>query len=373
MIETRVEGSTASVDSAAAWLRDSLRERVDEAGEKVLSARRTAERQWEGEAGAAYAEYAGDIVRVTDEHVDRISRAAEKLDAYSARLRQVQERMAALRREASAGGLPVLGTVIQEPAPAVPYLVPTGDLTPQQARQVETARAQHEAQVATVELYNRILTEVEDEWARFVAWVDAHLTPASEALEAPRVEQLVALLQENVGNLAISLALTQGERSLARKSRALLDEARDLRRARRSGNPARRALGNAPDTPGRIRSLTSHSDLLGRGGRLLGPAGAGLEVWNGLESDDPGGGLLAAGVGIGAGALIVATAPASVPTLLVVGAAVGVGFVATELTGEIWDQLPDGLTEPVDDWVGDRWDDTKDVASDGWDTVKGWF
>ena len=39
MIETRVEGSPASIDSAAAWLRDSLRRRVDEAGEKVLSAR----------------------------------------------------------------------------------------------------------------------------------------------------------------------------------------------------------------------------------------------------------------------------------------------------------------------------------------------
>lgn len=373
MIETRVEGSPAGIDSAAAWLRDSLRTRVDQAGEKVLSARRTAERQWEGEAGAAYAEYAGDIVRVTDEHVNRISRAADKFDAYSARLRQVQERMAGLRGEAAAGGLTVAGTVIQEPAPAVPYLVPTGDLSPQQTRQVDAARAQHEAQVAKVELYNRLLTEVEDEWTRFTAWVDAHLSPASEALEAPRVEQLVALVRENAGNLAINLALTHGERSLSRKSRSLLAEAKDLRRARRSGNPARRALGNAPDAPGRIRSLTSQSELLGRGGRVLGPAGAGLEVWNALESDDPGGGLLAAGAGIGAGALILATAPASVPTLLLVGAAVGVGFVATELTDEVWDRLPDGFTEPVDDWVGDRWDDAKDVASDGWDTVKGWF
>ena len=26
-----------------------------------------------------------------------------------------------------------------------------------------------------------------------------------------------------------------------------------------------------------------------------------------------------------------------------------------------------------DAWVGDRWDDTKDLASDGWNEVKSWF
>ena len=372
MIETRVDGSPASVDAAAAWLRDALQAALGRAADKVVSARQTAERQWQGQAGAAYAEYAADIVTVTDDQADRVARAADRFEAYGVRLRQLQERMAGLRAEASGGGLVVAGTVIAPPEPALPYLVPAGELTPAQAQQV-AARARHQAQVDRIRLYDRIAAEVEDEWRRFTEWVDAHLAPAARALESPALERLLGLVRENLGNLGINLALGHTERALERRSEALRQQADDLRRARRSGNPARRALGEAPGTPGRIRDLGTHASRFGLGGRLLGPAGAGLEVWNGLESDDPGGGLLAAGVGVGAGALVLATAPVSVPTLLVVGAAVGVGFVATELTEEVWDRLPDSFTEPVDDWVGDRWDDTKDLASDGWDAVTGWF
>lgn len=373
-IETKVEGSTASVDRVASWLRQSLKARVDDASEDVLAAKRLADRSWLGDSGDAYAGYAKDIVSVTDEHVRRIERAAGKFDAYSARLQRIQTRMAELRGDARAGGLTVAGTTVQQPDPAVDPGVLIGEPTPQQADQHAQRVAAYRVQLQKVQLYNRIAGDVEDESTRFVEWVDAHLAPADKALEAPAVEKMIAFLQENAGNLGISYSLTYGERAMQRKAAALAEEATDLRRARRSGNPARRALGNHPDTPGRIRDLRTTATWFGRGGRLLGPLGTGIELWGALESDSPGGGAAAAGLGIAATAAVIATAPVSVPTAAVVAGAVVIGAGVTWGANKVWeDVLPDDFTEPIDDAVGEAWDDTKDFASDAWDEVTGWF
>ncbi|WP_248581891.1 hypothetical protein [Nocardioides sp. InS609-2] len=373
MIETLVEGSTASVDSAAFWLRDLLKARVDEASDDVIAAKHAAGHGWEGESGDAYVAYTKDIVKVTDEHVDRIERAAGKFDSYSGKLKAIQDRMRDLRGEATAGGLTVRGTEIQEPEPARSPGVPTGELTADQQNQYDADLAAYDDQAARIKLYNRILGDVEGEWTQFVDWVDSNLSPVTKSLEAPALEKLISFVKENAGNLAIGYSLTHGERAMKSKSGALVKEAKELRSARRSGNPARRAVGIAPETPGRIRNLTSRADWLGKGGKVLGPLGGAIEVWNGLESESPAGGVIAAGVGIAATAAIIATAPVSVPAIVVVGGAVAVGAGATWLATEGWDALPDGWTEPADEWVGDRWDDTKDVVSDGWDTVTGWF
>lgn len=373
MIETEVEGSPAAVDRAAAWLRDSLRARVDDASENVIRAKRIAGGEWLGESGDAYVGYAKDIVKVTDAHVERVQRAAGKFDSYSSRLRRIQDRMLGLRAEARGGGLTVNGTIIEPPAAATAPRPPTGDLTPAQSDQYDSDIAAFNDQVDKINLYNRISGDVEDEWDSFVDWIDANLSPVAKALDEPAVDKLMSFVQENAGNLAISYALTHGERSLQKRSTKLLALAEELRSARRSGHPARRSRGNAPDAPDKIRDWKSRARLFGRGSKLLGPLGAGIEVWSALESDSPGGGLVAAGVGVGLGALVIATAPVTVPTALAVAGAVAVGAGATWLVSDGWDALPDDWTEPVDDWVGDRWDDTKDTASDAWDTVTGWF
>jgi hypothetical protein len=372
-IETKIEGNPVAVDTTATWLRSSLRSGLADSGEHVVSARRLADRGWEGHASHAYRDYASDIIKVTDEHEERVGRAAGKLDAYSDKLTQVQNRMSELRAEATAGGLTVSGTLIVEPPTAVPPAVPTGEVTPAQIDSYDAAVGTYEKAAAKVTLYNRLIDDVDGEARTFVDWVDANLTPVAAALGAPLVDKMVDFLKDNVGNLAISTALTGSERALKDKVKGLRTQASDLRRARRSGNPARRALGNHPDTPARIRDLRSKADWFGKGGKLLGPLGGVIEVWNGLESESPGGGLIAAGLGIGAGALIIATAPVSVPAVVVVAGAVAVGAGVTWVATEGWDALPDDFTEPVDDWVEDQWDGVKDAASDGWEAVKGWF
>ncbi len=180
-------------------------------------------------------------------------------------------------------------------------------------------------------------------------------------------------MQNNVGTLGVAIATESGSTYLERRQFRLKGEAEDLRKARRSGNPARRALGNAPETAGRIRDLLEESKWLGRGGRALGPVGIAYDAYRGLESDKPAGGVLAAEAGAGAAALLVATAPVSVPTVVVVGGAVVAGAGAAWAATEGWDALPDGFTDPVDDFVGGAWDGTKDLAGDGWTEVKSWF
>lgn len=351
MIETKVEGSTSSVDAVETWLRRSLGPGVEEAADDVIAAKQLAERHWEGRSGTAYVGYARDIIEITDEHAERVRRAAGRIGSYSARLQTIQDRMRDLRNEARDGGLTVAGTTIAEPATA----------------------AADDAQVDRIELYNRILGDVEEEWTRFVDWVDTNLRPVTESLEAPLVEKLVGYLEDNAGNLGISFALTHGERTLKGRQAQLHEEARKLRQWRRSGHPGRRAIATAPDAPARIRDLTSKADWFGKGGRLLGPLGTVIELWSALESDAPAGGVVAAGVGIGVTALVIATAPVSVPTVVVVAGAVVVGAGASYLATEGWEALPDAWTDPADEFVGETWDDTVDTVSDGWNTVKGWF
>lgn len=118
------------------------------------------------------------------------------------------------------------------------------------------------------------------------------------------------------------------------------------------------------------------SKWIGRGGKLLGPLGIGIDSYSALESDHPGGGLIAVGVGAAATAgtiALIATAPVTVPTAAAVGAGVAVGIGATWLANQGWDALPDSVTDPVDDFVGGAWDGAQDLASDGWGEVKSWF
>lgn len=373
MIETRVKGSAASVDSAASWLRDSLKTRVDDASEDVIAAKRKAERHWEGRAGAAYIGYAKEIITLTDAHVERIETAAGKVEAYSARLRQAKDRMQALRDEARGGGLDVVDTIIQAPADAVAPGRPALDATDRETQRFAHELGAFQAQVDKVELYDRILADGEREWSSFVEWIDSHLRSVPQTLEAPEVDDLVDIVRENAGKQGIAFGLTYGNRSLLNKSASLTEASSELRGAKRSGNPARRARGRAPDVPDRIKALDKYADWAGKGGKVLGPAGWAWDTYQALEDESPGGALLGAAAGTFVTAAIIGSAPAVVPTVVVVAGAVALGVGASYFSTELWDALPDDFTEPVDEWVGEQWDDTKDVAAEGWKTVKGWF
>jgi uncharacterized protein YukE len=127
VIETEVEGSAASVRSAATWVSETLQTEVVAAGDAATRGRRDAAANWEGTASGAYRDYAQKLVDAGEEQEDDLKKVAEKLRTYAVKLENIQERMSGRRGEARGGGLVVVGTVIQEPPPAVrPDDLPAG-------------------------------------------------------------------------------------------------------------------------------------------------------------------------------------------------------------------------------------------------------
>jgi hypothetical protein len=409
VIETDIPGRVADVQGCATWLRD-LRDRTVEAADLQASARRVAGREWDGLAADSYGDFTKRTMVLTDTHAERIGRAADAVDDYAAHLQRVQERMRQIRAEARAGGLVVSGTVIVAPDPAVrPGPLPV-DVTPRQVDAYDAAVAAYADQEAKVLLYNRLAGEVESECSRHEEWIDAHLGPA--AADAEKGEEpgaLVQFLQDSSGPFLIGSGLMFTERSLEDRAKNLeklaarnQKKAADLKRWRRSGNPARRAEARAPEAKERIKGWNraaeealEHGKWMRLGGKALGPLGIAVDGYYGYQDiqdgksptgvvlSTVGGSLAAAGVVAGAGALAAAgvvTVPVWGTALAAGAAAVGVGWAVS--AG--WDHLPDGFTDTVDnavtgawdatsDAVSGGWDATTDVVSDGWDEVTGWF
>lgn len=280
----------------------------------------------------AYVDYDKTVVVQVDDHAERVGQAATVLEAYAARLQTMKDRMEAFRASARAGGLTVSGKVIHSPPDAVAPPALTGPVTQeQQAACDRGVDAFHEA-AGKIALYNQIAHDTELEQVTFTDAVDANVTAVVDTFDAPAVDKLVSVVTDNLANFTTGFATEAGQRLLRNISNGLKDQADDLRGARRSGNPARRALGEAPETPGRMADLMEQSEWIGRGGKLLGPLGIGIDSCSALQSDHPGGGLLAVGAGAAATAGtigLIATAPVSVPAVVVVGAGVAVGVGVT--------------------------------------------
>ena len=393
MIDTEVRGSVAQVEAAAAWLRESLRAGVDDAATQTAQARRTAQSEWHGLSGNAYASFAGKLVDLSDDHVKRVGRAADSFDAFAGHLQGVQDRMGGFRGEARGGGLTVSGFVIQAP-PAVPALPGLAvDATPDEARAWQSDKQAHDAGLARIELYDRLLGDVQAEFTRHADWIDANLGPAATAAEDDGgVSDLVAQLQKSWGQFLAGAGVQFWEGTLAKKAGRALDlaaenqrKADDLRRARRSGNPARAAEGNAPGARERVRDYARNADDLAEqakwlrlGGKFLGPLGLVADGYFGYQEIQDGGSptgvVLSSVAGTVAAVGVVAIAgTVGAPVLATAAAAglvaVGVGWAV----GEGWDALPDEFTNSVDDAVGDAADAVGDTLSDGWDEVSSWF
>lgn len=399
MIDTEVRGSVAQVEAGAAWLRESLGAAVDDAATQTAQARRTAQSEWHGLSGNAYATFAEKLVDLGDDHVKRVGRAADSVDAYASHLQGVQDRMCAFRVEARGGGLTVSGFVIQAP-PAVPALPGLAvDATPDETTAWQSDKEAHDAGLARIELYDRLLGDVQAELTRHADWIDANLgQAAADAEDDGGVGDLVAQLQKSWGQFLAGAGLEFWEGTLATKAGRARDlaveyqrKADDLRRARRSGNPARAAEGHAPGARERVRDYARNADELAErarwlrlGGKALGPLGLVVDGYFGYQEIQDGGSptgvvlstaagtAAAVGVVAGAGALAAAgvvTAPVWGTALAAGAVAVGVGWVVSEG----WDALPDDFTDSIDDAVSDAADAVTDTAGDAWDEVTSWF
>lgn len=387
MIETKVDGSPASVRTAAAWVGETLKGAVEDAGEQVGRARSRASADWEGDTADSYTAVAGKIVQAGDEQEHDLSKVAEKLRTYAVKLGNIQDRMSDRRGEASGGGLTVAGTVIQQPPdPVRPADLPAGS-TQAEADAWDRENAAFERANDKVELYNRLATEVEDDLTNLDEWIEANLTEIATVTDPTLLSYLVEQFQKLPATaLLFSVDLRKGRleelmkhyRSTAEQLRAQRAEALA---ARRSGNPARRAAGAATDTRGNraaARGLDAAAEGAERVARRLPLVGTALTValaGNDIANGESPGQVvtseaLAVGAGVAAGAVAV-TLGAPVLAVAAVGtvAAVGVGMLA-EYAWDHW--VPEDVTEAIDEGLRDFGEGVADAAGDAWDAVTPW-
>lgn len=141
------------------------------------------------------------------------------------------------------GGLSVTGTVIHSPPDAVAPPAMYGPVTPEQQAAHDRSVEAFNVAAGKVALYNQLVHDVQLEEVTFTDWVDANVTATVDTFDAPAVDKLLSVVTDNLANFTVGFSTEAGQRLLKNISTSLNDKASDLRSARRSGNPARRALG----------------------------------------------------------------------------------------------------------------------------------
>ena len=114
-IETKVEGNPDQITSLASWLTSSLEPAVSTSGDKFSSARTSLGSEWQGETADAVVAWLGDAVGASDSLSTRVTDIATALTTYVSILSSVKTEAECIRSDATAGGLTVNGTVVQEP------------------------------------------------------------------------------------------------------------------------------------------------------------------------------------------------------------------------------------------------------------------
>ncbi|WP_341231073.1 hypothetical protein [Nocardioides salarius] len=394
MIDTGVEGSAASVRSAATYLRSTLREAVDAAGDDAATARSRALATWDGQASVAYRGFARQLVQAADEQVDHLREAGQRFDAYAGRLERLQERMASRRGEAAGVGLTVAGEVIERPADAVAPADLGPGATPAQSDAHADRVTAFQQQLTRVETYNRLLGEVQADLSEHQQWIEERLQGFWSDVHGP---SLATVVTDVLGKLPAAVtgfgidARTRALKEAAERARVegarLRDEAREAKAQRRSGNPARRAAGEAVDVRGN-RAAARGLDALAEGservvrrlpviGTIATLGFAGSEVAGGAspstvvvgEVGGVVGGVLGGAAVVGGAALLGVGAP--VIAVAAGAAVVGVGVgLAAEYAYESW--VPDEVRDKIDQGLEDFGSGVVDVAGDVGDALTFW-
>lgn len=380
-MDTRVEGSPSAVTTAATWLRDTLAQKLADAGDDQQDARTSARGSWEGQTASSYQNFAGDLLKATDKHEERVKRAATALDQYAARLQRCIDDMSDIRDRARAGDLTVSGTVIQQPPDA-----PSGSFEAGSPEEVANRDA-----VARIDLWNVLVDDTTTAFQTFVDWVDAQMPPdVADAREKDASDSLIDVLSAALPNFAAGAGAGLTSLALLDRSRAYKADAAEFRRRSRvSGDPRVRGSADTPSGRATLDDLLGKAEWLKKGGRLLGPAGilidVGFGIYEATQTGDWTRAALTTGASIAGGALVVAGAGAlaaagivTAPAWLVVlgagaaaaGLAYGVGYVYDH-----WDDITDWTGDRADDvadFATDTWDNATDAVGDAWDSVTPW-
>ncbi|MDQ1104686.1 hypothetical protein [Nocardioides zeae] len=376
MIETRVDGSPASVRAAATWLRASLGPVLVQSADEQASARSAASSSWEGDAADAYQAFTSPVISATDAHAERVGRGAGALDAYASQLQALANTMADLRDEAAAGGLSVDGTRIMPPtAPAYGPYVPGSP-----------AEAEAEAAADRVALYDELVGRTDAAFVEFVGWTDGQLpADVADAQEDDGLEAVWGEVQGLLPNFASGAGAGLAGVALTRLGQGYRAEASEFRRRSRvSGDPRVRGQATTPEGRARLDDLLGRAGTLGRLGRIFsGPAGIAIDVGFGIYEGattgdwDRAAWTTGTSIVLGAGAAVVLSTVGAPVVLTVLGAgliAAGGSWVAGQIHDN-WDDITSWTGDRWDDatgWAGDRVDDVKDLGGDVWDAVTPW-
>jgi hypothetical protein len=419
-VETEIQGSPSGIEGAATWLRSSLEPKVTAAADAANDSRRSAEMSWSSTAGDEFV----DMVRQARDKIDGLASAtttmAGDLDDFAGKLRRSQEQMGDVRSTARDAGLTVVGYVVQHPGDGPTRPPMTFEGTPEEVADYEDRVAAYNAHQELLSAYRAAETEA----ARIDRYYATACRDLQSAYQPGTHAAWILTLSDIVGDTAaaaigVNIAINQSR--LTQSAQDLIDEAtraiddlqanpdRYMRRrwfffqtldeARLEADrlAIQGRLDEAEDLLARADELADSRALryLGRAGKVLGPLGLGLGVYNDWQegetteqiivSQGVSAGLGAAagfGASVGTAALIGAAAGSVVPG---VGTAVGavVGTVVGAGIAIFADGAIDSLFENGPD-VGKAWDegvdalaDTGEAIADGvssiGNTIGGWF
>lgn len=178
-IDTNLDGNPESIRSVANWLRQHMKDSVENAADSVYSARNAADSGWRGETADGFRNKMTTGGRQADEFKTQISTSAQQADTGADQLQRAQKDMQRIRSEASTAGLTVSGKTIHEPgqAPADPGPAPTGDeATPKAIHAHKNAVAVADEHAAQVKAYKTAEDDANDVHRRWQQQVQSHMS-----------------------------------------------------------------------------------------------------------------------------------------------------------------------------------------------------
>lgn len=395
-VDTEITGQPASVSAAATWLRDRLATELKQASDRLNEARRDAQSSWDSEAGGQFAASMTQGRNAVDDLERAARKLGEDLDDFAGRLRACQDDMQDVRSEAAAAGLSVSGFVIADPGPG-PARPPDGFVG------TEAEVAAHHQRVAAYDAHQQLIlayqraageaARIDRQYATACRDLQEQYTPGQHASWIVTVGDVLGSTAE----AALGVSLVAKRSKLYGRAGELLDDAkraiddlqshperylkrrwlffRTLDEARLDAD--RLAIQGKLDEADELLRRSSQLDearlprYLGRAGKVLGPLGIGLGVYNDYQEGESNvqiavsqGGSALAGIGAGAatGAAVGATVGSVFPGVgTVVGA--GVGTIVGAGVAIFTDGAIDSLFENGPD-VGEAFDAGVDALED---------
>lgn len=419
-VDTQIQGSPGSVEGAADWLRGQLATALEQAADRANDARRDASGSWRSEAGGEFVDVMSQARGKIDDLESATTKMAGDLDTFAGKLRRCQDMMGDVRSTARGKGLTVTGFLVQDPGagptrPADDFVGTTAEVDAHNERV-----AAYDAHQDLVRAYNDASTEA--------ARVDRVYATACRELSEDYVVGQHAAWVLTIGDIlgdaaagALGVHIASRQSGLHARAQGLIDEAsraiddlqahpeRYLKRkwfffqtldeVRLEAD--RLAIAGRLDEAEDLLSQSRHLDdsralrYLGRAGKILGPLGFGLGVYNDHQegesntqiavSQGVSTGLgIAAGVGASAltGAAMGATFGSVVPGVgtavgAVVGTAIGAGVAifADGAIDSLFENGPDvgAAAEAGVEALADTGEAIADGVSSVADTVGGWF